>query len=153
MKKCLQLVKVMSRREILEGFRTASFFEIDKQDPFDEGLQLFKRNCLENLATHRLSFSEAAADADVVSFALVTRFDPEKANVANVVLGAGVRAAGDVQVDRLLDLEEAVEPVGESYGVGLGIGGGEAATVVARACNGSTKDCASFEVEPRGEDG
>ena len=113
MKKCLQLVKVMSRREILEGFRTASFFEIDKQDPFDEGLQLFKRNCLENLATHRLSFSEATADTDVVSFASVARFDPEQADVANIVLGAGVGASGKMNVHGHIQLKTMFEILDE----------------------------------------
>ena len=103
----------MARREILEGFRTASILKIDKQDLFDEGLQHFKRNCLENLATHRLPFSETATDADVVSFASVSRFDPEEADIANVVLGAGVGASGKVNVHGHIQLKAMFEMLDE----------------------------------------
>ncbi len=42
--------------------------------------------------------------------------------------------------------------VGQRDGVGLGIGGGEAAALVAGAGDGAAEHSAGFEVEPGGED-
>ena len=54
------------------------------------------------------------------------------ADVADVVLGAGVRAAGEVDVDRLVEVRLA-KVIAEFDRVALGVGGGEFAVGIARA--------------------
>src|SRR5215210_792213 len=53
--------------------------------------------------------AEAAADMDVIALDLIVLADrdlgPDEADVADVMLGAGVRAAGQVDVDRLVEGE------------------------------------------------
>jgi len=64
------------------------------------------------------------------------------------MLGAGVVAAGDVEVDGLVeDGEVCVEVVGEGDGVGFGVGGREAAAAVAGAGDGSAENGACGDVE------
>jgi len=75
-------------------------------------------------------------------------FDAHEADVANVVLRAGVVATGDVEVDGLVeDGEACVEMAGEIDGVGFSVRGGEAAALVACAGNGSGEDCAGVVIE------
>ena len=50
-------------------------------------------------------------------------------------------------------MKRAVEMIGERDGVGLGVGGGEAAAFVAGAGDGSAEHRAGVEVEARGENG
>ena len=57
----------------------------------------------------------------------------EQADVAHVVLGAGVRAAGEVDVHRLVERHARVEPAHELDGVALGVGAGELAIGAAGA--------------------
>ena len=59
----------------------------------------------------------AAADVDVIALDHVlaaSTLVAEQADVADVVLGAGVRAAGEVDVDRLIERDARLEVVGES---------------------------------------
>ena len=74
-----------------------------------------------------------------------------QANVANVVLGAGVGAAGYVQIHRLKNLECAVQHVGQRYCVRLGVAGGKAAALISGAGDGSAQHGAGIEAQAGGE--
>ena len=70
------------------------------------------------------------------------------------MLGAGVVAAGDVEVHGLVEQgERGVERVGECDGVRLGVGGGEAAALAAGAGYGAGEDDAGFIGEAGGANG
>ena len=69
------------------------------------------------------------------------------------MLGAGVAAAGDVEVYGLVDREACVEQVGEGNGMLFGIAGGEATTLVAGAGYGAAEHGAGGDVEAGVEDG
>ena len=73
--------------------------------------------------------------------------DAHQADIADVVLGAGVVATGDVEVDGLVDLEVLVERVRESNCVGLRIAGCKAATLVAGACHGPAENPTCLELQ------
>ena len=89
----------------------------------------------------------AATDEDLIAL-FAGDFDAHETDVSDVVLGAGVVAAGDVQVDGLVkDREALVEKIGERDGVGLGVGGRESAALVACAGDRAAEDSACFVAE------
>src|ERR1041385_1773979 len=87
-------------------------------------LKLFERNPLEDLTPDRLVFSKTAANKHVISFegfASDFYFRAEQPDVAHIMLGAGVRATGEVNVHRSIQLNAFVQIIGEFNGVGFGI--------------------------------
>jgi len=89
----------------------------------------------------------AASDEDLIAL-FAGDFDAHETDVSDVVLGAGVVTACDVQVDGLVeDGETLVEEIGERDGVCLGIGGRESAALVACAGDGAAEDSPRFVAE------
>ena len=117
---------------------------------------MFDRDALEDLAAERFVVAEAAANEDVVAFfGFAGDFDggAEEADVADVMLGAGVRAAGEMDVDRLIEGEFFLEVIGEFAGVFFGVGGREFAIGVAGAGDEAAADVALAPIESGFEDG
>lgn len=96
------------------------------------------------LAAERALVAGAAADHHAIALDHVVALrdlDAEQADIADIVLGAGMRAAGEVDVDRLVERDAFVEMLGQRHRVALGVGGGEFAAGIAgagdqRAANG-----------------
>ncbi len=77
-----------------------------------------------------------------------------QSEVADVVLGAGVIATGDVEIDWPIEKREVrVEMMSEGDGVGLGIRGSEATALIAGTCDCAAKDGTCFVVETSGVEG
>ena len=106
----------------------------------------------DEFAGEALVLVRATADDNLVAL-FATDFDAHETDVADVVLRAGMRTTSDMQVDGLLNFEMAVEVIGESDGVGLGVAGGVSTAFVSGAGYGSVEDRAGVEVEARSEDG
>src|SRR6266540_1192313 len=69
--------------------------------------------------------AEAAANVDVVALDRVALFGrlqlgAEKPDVSDVMLGAGVGTAGEVDVDRAVELDARLAPAGDLLGMALG---------------------------------
>src|SRR5215469_9656496 len=82
--------------------------------------------------------AETATDVNVVALDRVAVFGDlhlagEQADVADVMLGAGVVASGEMDVDRIVERDAAFAPARDLLGVPLGVGGGELATDIAGA--------------------
>ena len=102
--------------------------------------RFFRRNVLIEFARDRGVLGETAANEDVIAVdrvALVVHIDAraEQANVADVMLRAGVMAAGQMDVDRRIHRRRGLAKCRDGVGVALGVGGGETAAEASRAGN------------------
>ena len=146
----------MARGEVAEGFAARSLFLIDAQNFFEGRFELFDGNSLEELAAEEFVITEAAADEDVVAFfGFAGDFDGggEEADVADVMLGAGVGATGEMDVDGLIESEFFLEVIGEFAGVFLGVGGGEFAVGVTGTGDEPAAEVVLTPIEAGFEDG
>jgi hypothetical protein len=132
-------------REVEEGLVELPMLGVRGEDTAHFSRQVGESDGGKELAREALVLC-AAADENLVAL-FAGDFDAKQADVADVVLRAGVMAAGDVEVDGLVDLEMAVEHVGQSDGVGFGVCGREAAALIASTGDGTAEDCAGFVVE------
>ena len=88
------------------------------------GQAILDGDALEDLAAEGFVFGKAPADEDVVAlFGFAGDFDggAEEADVAHVMLSAGIGAAGEVDVNGLVEFDFFIEVVGEFDGVGFGV--------------------------------
>ena len=78
--------------------------QITAQHLFEGWFQALEGHAAEQFAAHGLVLAEAAADVNVVAFAFVGA-DPgaQQADVAHVVLRAGVGASGEMDIDRQIE--------------------------------------------------
>ena len=132
----LERVEVVALGEFLEGLAGLAMTQVAYQNPFQRRLELLEGNSLEHLPSDGLIPAEAATDEDVVTFdgfAGYFDFRAEQADVPHVVLRAGVRAAGQVNVDRLVKLDALFEIVGQFDRVAFGVRRREFAVGIARA--------------------
>ena len=146
----------MARCKFTESFVGVSLLLVTAQDFLECRLQLLDGNALEDLAAEGFVFGEAAADEDVVAFfGFAGDFDAraEEADVADVVLGAGVGAASEVDVDGLIQGEFFLEVISKFAGVFLGIGSGEFTVGVAGAGDEAAADVVLAPIEAGLEDG
>ena len=129
----LQRVQVVARGELLESFPGVPALQISRQHFFQRRLQLLKRDAAENLPAHGLVVTEAAADADVIAFQRLAgdfHLRAEQPDVAHVMLRAGIWAAGQMDVERLIEFELFLQVVRQFQRVRLGVRG------TAQACAG-----------------
>ncbi len=94
----------------------------------------------------------APAEIDLIAFFAVD-LDSHQADVADVVLRAGVGATGDVEGDRPGERVGDIERTGELDRMALGVGCGKAAAAVAGAGDGSGEHRACGVVETGLADG
>ena len=84
-----------------------------------------------------VALAAAAADVDMVALDLVIAagvdLGSQQADIADVVLCAGIRAAGEVDVEGYIDVEAGIEMVGQRQPVPLRVGEREATTGIAGA--------------------
>ena len=92
--------------EVVEAFAGLTLPEIATQHPFNTLRHLFRRDGTANLASDRELRPTATADDDVIALDLfvLTLFNlcRKQADIADIVLGTGVWAARQVDVDRLI---------------------------------------------------
>src|SRR3990170_367388 len=64
------------------------------------------------------------------------------------MLRAGMMAAGEMDIDRLIDRDALLAPCGDCLGVPLGVGGGEPAAAIAGAGDEARANRAGADREP-----
>src|SRR5712672_4781407 len=111
-----------------------------------------------DLAPERRIGPEAAAHQDVIALdgvALVRGRHPrpDQPDVADIVLGAGVMASGEMDVHRTVEREARLAPIRDFLGVALGVGGREAAADIAGAGDEAGADRARLGGEAERRDG
>jgi hypothetical protein len=124
--------------------------EIHFEHPRHQRRQIFGAGRRKQLAADVAALAVAATHEDLVTLDdVVAEFDigPQQADVANVMLGARVTAAGEVDVDRLVELEPLFDVVGDLERVALGVGGGVFAAGIAGAGDQSGPRTAGPPVE------
>ena len=98
----------MASGELLKGFGGLAMLHERADHSFERIWHFGGEDSGEDLTAYRLVFSEAAADEDVIGFeTFAAEFGScaEAADVAHVMLGAGMGAAGDVDINRLVEIE------------------------------------------------
>ena len=121
-----------------EAFAAAAFAQISADDGLDDvGHLVGRKRRPDDLARHRRSAERAAVGAahrDLVPLAAVL-VHAQDADVAAVVVAAGIDAAADMQLDvaDVVQLVEVVETFGEGRGDGDGARIGQCAQVATRA--------------------
>src|SRR5205814_4886201 len=131
-KHLLQLLHLMAAGEGGECFSTLAFGKIRLQHAFEQRWNFAERNAGEDLFADARLGADAAAEDDVVTFARAD-LHALQADIADVMLRAGVRAAGEVDVDGLVQLHGLVEMRAERDGLAFRVGRGPFATGVAGA--------------------
>src|SRR6185503_10711756 len=77
------------------------------EEPLHRRGQIYKPDCGNQLAANALVTVRASADLDLIALFAVD-LHAHQANVSDVVLRARVRAPGNMQVDRLKNLEALI---------------------------------------------
>src|SRR5579883_3654406 len=129
--------------------------EIGLQQPLDG---LWRLACLEvviDLLPDLGLRAEAAAGEQmialdhIIALALTRRYlGRDQADVADVVLGAGMVAAGEMDVEWRIDIDTALAPVADRGRVTLGVGGRELAALVAGAGDQAGADLRGLHGKP-----
>src|SRR5471030_1115923 len=89
--------------------------------------------------------TKAAADQDMVTLDCVAvggrlHLASEQANFANVMLGTGMMAAGQVNIDRSVELHPRLAPARDLVCMPFGVGRGELASSIAGTSNKASAD-------------
>ena len=74
-----------------------------------------------NLAPHRLILAKAAADENMIAI-LAAHLRAQTADVAHVMLRAGIRAAGEVNVHRLVEFQLLFQMLDQRQRMAFGVG-------------------------------
>jgi hypothetical protein len=120
----LQLADIMSGGELPERFAGQPVFEIPTQDFLHDRWQHAYADPIKQLPTNLGVSAEGASNKNVVPFQRFSRhlyFRAEQANVTDVVLGAGIRTTGQMDVDWLIELKTFIELTHQLKRVPLGI--------------------------------
>src|SRR5512138_3985897 len=100
------------------------------QQAFDDEWNLRRGQVPKQFPAERALVAESAAGVDVIALDLrlaVGDLRAEEPDVADVVLGAGVGAAGEMDVHWLRDLQPGIHVIGDRQGMRLRVARGELA--------------------------
>src|SRR3974390_1165552 len=112
----LHRVDVMTAREFGEAFlRARAIFEIGFEHPFDCRRRIVGLDVAVYFAAALRLRTEAAADMDVIGLGLIflvgaLGLGAEEPDIADVMLRAGIRAAGEMNVERMIERHTAFAP-------------------------------------------
>ena len=138
-----------------EGFAVLTVFEIGLEEVLNERGDLGEGDSFVSFAGDGLGVVDASAEDDVVAFDFLAglEFDggAHEADVADVVLGAGMVTAGEMNVNGLVELDFGFEILREENGLSFGVGGGEFASGIAGAGNEAAGDRGVGVVEAGGD--
>ncbi len=132
--------------------------EIGFQHALDRLRRILGFDVVINLAAAGGVRAETAADMDVIALDLIAVFrhlhlGADEADVADVMLRAGIRAAGEMDVERAVELHAGFAPVRDLLGMALGVGQSEPAAGTAGAGDEAGADRCRFGREPDRFDG
>src|SRR5581483_7243905 len=127
-------------QEVFEWARAMR--EIGLEQLFDGLRRLLRLEVAINLLSDFGVGTEAAARKQMVAFNSIIvvaerNLGGEEADIADVMLGAGVVAAGQMNIQWRVDLDPLIAPVADRGGVSLGVGSRKLAAGIARACDQS----------------
>src|SRR3954471_2836132 len=131
--------------------------QIGPQQRLDAGGTILRSNALPQLAADPGVLGEPAADDDVVALDRVAAvadrdLGADQADVADVVLGAGMMAAGQVDVDRHVEIEPRLDVRGDHQRMTLGVARSELAAAIAGAGDKTGADARGLGREPERRD-
>ena len=107
--KCLEVRRWQCRRVKLEKrFVRLALTRVGLEKPLHDWWQISEPDRGDQFARNALVLIGTAADDNLIAF-FAAHLRAQQTDVADVMLCAGVRAAGDVQINRLVDLEAAIE--------------------------------------------
>src|SRR5579862_3892797 len=132
--------------------------EIGFQHALDRPRRIVGLEIVKDLAAARRVRAKAAADVDVIALDLVAvlrhlHLGADEADVADVMLRAGIRAAGEMDVERAVELNPGFAPVRDLLGMALGVGQSEPAAGTAGAGDEAGADRRRLGREPDRFDG
>ena len=137
-----------------EVFAGVAGGEVAAEQALDGVGAVFGGGAVADLAGEAGVLADGSADAEVEGvdhLAVLLDLLAFEADVGDPVLAAGVGAAGDVELDLLVEAGEAVFHLGdEPLGEGLGFGDGELAELGAGAGDGAAPEGGDFDVEADG---
>src|SRR5256885_11559954 len=123
-------------RSLEAFFRGVGPREIGAHQPLDCVGRFIRRDIAQDFAPEPAPVAEAAAREQVIAldFGILVR-DPgrEQPDVADGVLRTGIRATGEMNVERRVDREARIEVIGDREGVALGVARRELAAGIAGA--------------------
>src|SRR3954452_10091118 len=143
----------MATRKRKEGFvGSGAMGDIGLEQSFDRLRRVLCLEVVVDLLPDVGVRTEPAAGEEMITLHRVLLVDrharPDQADVADVMLGTGMVAAGNVDVDRLVHLAARLAPVADLGSVALGVGGGKAATGIASAGDQAGADMRRLDREP-----
>src|SRR5215470_7184692 len=136
-----QRIDLVPAGESEEAFlRRDAVREIGLEHALDDLRRILGFDVVVELRRNRRVSAESAADVNVVALDRVAVFGGlyfagEQADIADVMLRAGMMASGEMDVDGAIERDAAFTPARDLLGVPLGVGGGELATDIAGAGN------------------
>src|ERR1700758_4445387 len=112
--------------------RRSTLGHIGLEHPLDDLRRVLGAHIAIDFAAERSIGPEPAANVDMITFdgvAFLRRLDlaGEQPDFADVMLRTGVRAAGEMDVDRSIELDATFAPAGDLLRMPLGIGSGKLA--------------------------
>ena len=143
-KQFLKFLDAVPTGEIDKAFAAIALCQIDLQHMLQQRGQFVKGDTSKNFTGDCLFFSETATEDHVVTFdriAALIHLRPEQADVAHVVLGARIRATGQMNVNRLIELQFLFQMARQENSMAFGVGGCPLASGVSGASDESAGDC------------
>ena len=134
-KDLLQRSEVVPGGKLLECFPAVAAAQIATKNAFDGLGQLVCCHTGEKLPANSLMLAKAAANKNVVgidAFAADFGFCAEASDIADVMLSAGIRAASEMDIDGMVQLEAFFEVLDQFQSMALGIRLRKFAVAVAR---------------------
>src|SRR5215469_7424424 len=125
----------MSPTESEKGLIRQAAIHIRREEPLKNRRQLGVANGSNQFASKSLVLIAATPKQNLVAF-FPSDLCSKQSNVADVMLRARVRAASDMEINGLFDLEFRIEQIGQFDGMCLGVGRGIATSAISGACNG-----------------
>src|SRR5687768_2339720 len=133
----LQPLQIKALNKLPEGLGSIpAMLEISAQHPLDERRSSLGGDACIDLPPDVLPGAISAADENVKTLdQIVAALDarPQQSDVADEVLGTRVSAAGQMNVDGLIEIDAGVEIIGDRQCMPLGVGGGVFAAGVSGA--------------------
>ena len=146
-----QRLAVMAARKRQEGFFGRNAMrEIGLQQSFDRLRRVFRLEVVIDLLPDIGIRSKAAAGEQMIALDGIDiladiHLRRDQPDIADVVLRAGMMAAGDVDIERRVDIDARLAPVADLGGMALGVRRRKPATGIAGAGNQPGPDLRGFD--------
>src|SRR5437763_8378912 len=129
-----QFLGAVSAREVVEAFSWSAPYQIPAQQGFDVLRHLVGGNRMGDFAAELSLGTAAAANHDVIALDLLflayVHLGGEQADIADIVLSAGIGAAGQVNIDRLVERQACIEMIDQRRAMALCVAEGEFAAQI-----------------------